>query len=609
MSASMGTQALNSAISALDRGGKYANVTYHLTSRNSLTQTSPWWIFMPGTWTASQSLSPSPLQQALLNAMQVTPQGDFFLDITYLADQVPNTSLDFFFDKDSQQKVAVALAKLINGFPRDKKLIIRYLVGGPWDIWEPIADGFVLAMIEAGVQNPNASLYFGNFSPSFDLSLSPQAGQGEELPQSIWDKIIQLIERILKDLYEIFEDIEGSTLVQWLIQYFEAIGLTTGCWNHGKIFALSGDTLVTGGANYWPPYASGKTWLFDSSMTIQGEAVGDAHAFANYQWTYLNGLPETDPRYPQGAYLAFPYKFSPRKAPMHTGQPKPKGNLRALSVGKNGFLPEDDLPAQLVDAARDFFVNLAIARIEAQDNDPARIANVLDAVDDENPMFQGFVDAIGISPACWASRFSKNYAVKNAQKTVRLTQQTLVMSDVQSVLKKSGLLTAINDALGCNWDGIVRPWDLYAAFASAIATLSGTTPVEKPPVQIVCSTTNNEGGYQDSTDVGQFKNQLAQVMNGLKAIGKIHFQGDALTLVNRLVGYKRISVDTPPSHGNHSKVFVIDDSVMYVGSDNAYPSYNTEFGLWIDDLPSIQNYISGYWSGTPGLWNFAKPVS
>jgi hypothetical protein len=61
---------------------------------------------------------------------------------------------------------------------------------------------------------------------------------------------------------------------------------------------------------------------------------------------------------------------------------------------------------------------------------------------------------------------------------------------------------------------------------------------------------------------------------------------------------------TQDGHANHAKVAIVDDALLYVGSDNAYPSYNVEFGLWIGDEPSVQAFVNDYW--TP-LWN-AVPI-
>ena len=50
----------------------------------------------------------------------------------------------------------------------------------------------------------------------------------------------------------------------------------------------------------------------------------------------------------------------------------------------------------------------------------------------------------------------------------------------------------------------------------------------------------------------------------------------------------------------HSKIVCVDEKVMYVGSDNIYPSYNEEHGVWIEDQKTISKWIDGYWST---LWD------
>lgn len=45
---------------------------------------------------------------------------------------------------------------------------------------------------------------------------------------------------------------------------------------------------------------------------------------------------------------------------------------------------------------------------------------------------------------------------------------------------------------------------------------------------------------------------------------------------------------------SHSKVVCVDKKLMYVGSDNAYPCYNEEHGVWVEDEPRGPYYV-GDW--------------
>lgn len=51
---------------------------------------------------------------------------------------------------------------------------------------------------------------------------------------------------------------------------------------------------------------------------------------------------------------------------------------------------------------------------------------------------------------------------------------------------------------------------------------------------------------------------------------------------------------------NHSKVVCVDDKLLYIGSDNIYPSYNEEHGVWIDDDATIKAWKEKIWTE---LWD------
>jgi phosphatidylserine/phosphatidylglycerophosphate/cardiolipin synthase-like enzyme len=41
---------------------------------------------------------------------------------------------------------------------------------------------------------------------------------------------------------------------------------------------------------------------------------------------------------------------------------------------------------------------------------------------------------------------------------------------------------------------------------------------------------------------------------------------------------------------NHCKVTCVDRKLLYVGSDNSYPNYNEEHGIWIEDQAAIESW-------------------
>jgi len=55
---------------------------------------------------------------------------------------------------------------------------------------------------------------------------------------------------------------------------------------------------------------------------------------------------------------------------------------------------------------------------------------------------------------------------------------------------------------------------------------------------------------------------------------------------------------------NHAKVVCVDDELLYIGSDNAYTSFNEEHGVWIDDETAISAWKRDYWER---LWTESQP--
>ena len=58
-------------------------------------------------------------------------------------------------------------------------------------------------------------------------------------------------------------------------------------WNHGKVLAVDGMTMMTGGMNYWPEYSAAQREIIDMQATVMGDAAISAHKYANYFWRYI----------------------------------------------------------------------------------------------------------------------------------------------------------------------------------------------------------------------------------------------------------------------------------------------------------------------------------
>lgn len=630
------------AISGMDTSGDYKQVSYNLTSHNILSS-SAWWVFMPyGQWGDSQppapsAPNPSPLEAAILQAIPPSSSNKCFIDILSLAPSY----LSFFDDTNATSTIANQLANFINGLPNSVTPVIRYLEGNtPGATPNPSACGLIQALFNENgnlITQQNAYFYYGSFAPSFQFASGGSdteisggrdwiEGEIEKLwhwlenkIKALWQRLMTEINNNYQALYQELRKIE-TEIVSWIRRYIGHVLTSTVSWNHAKIFAINGTNLITGGANYWPNYTTSQpstpqTWLFDLSMSITGDAAGDAHQFANYLWQYLNAIPPTDTSsWCMGNLMSNPISgFQNKTAPIYNQSPQNDGTISALTVGKNGNWPFHILgfPTQMFDATRDFLLNVIAVIVETH------VSNTIDAtafvakwLSDDNPSFREILSDAMINPTAWASRYVRNYAVSRAQTSVRFSQQKFVMDDLVADQNTEylNLVTEINSYIKADWNGYVWPYDMLLSLGYALTNISnndsGATGIE---IVTSCLLGTNSQGYEDPVSVGDFTDKLSGIMNGMQILGYISPTDSISDIITNFFSYRRIdNSTTAPQHGNHAKLVVVDDAICYIGSDNAYPSYNEEFGVWIDDEASISSFIQGYWND---LWAFAQPDS
>jgi phosphatidylserine/phosphatidylglycerophosphate/cardiolipin synthase-like enzyme len=564
---------------------------------------TPWWITIPfGAWPPGALPNPSPLENAVLNTLTGGGNDACFIDVMDLGD----ATASFMADPNAVTQIATSIIAAMNAVPIGTKCTVRFVQGGngatPPD---PTQSGFVQALWAAAGAlrlGANATFYFGNFAPSIDTA-------GQSLPPE-WTKLLtSLLNYVKSGLPQraqwFFQQIE-PWIVSWCERYLARVAQPVS-WNHAKIFAVNGRVVVTGGANYWGEYATGSKGPFDMSMSIRGDAALAAQRFADYFWGYLNKVPANDQSScGLGAQLTDPsMTFRPVPAPMFSGKPVNQGSVQALLVGKNGNcgLPPQVFPVQVVDALRDFILNI-MGAVEAGDTGGLAVTVAMaDWLSDDKPGFRNALINAGVNPTGWASRYARNAAIGASTTVLRLSQQKLVMDDLYASDNGfKALVAEINQITGCNWNGLIWPYDLFMAFARSFAAMSRNT--NAVGLQLACSYYDPfANSYQDSITRTQFVTCLTQVMVAMAAVGQIAPLGNIPSLVNRLLVYKRLDYVTSGAHGNHSKMVIADDSVCFIGSDNAYPSYNQEVGFWLEDPASINGLLTRYWQP---MWQYAQ---
>ncbi len=600
------------AIAALDPSGAYKQISYDLTAQNSLSQTQ-WWTFIPyGEWNNPLTTpTPSPFESAVIQSIQNVSLdawgNECFIDISHLGASEDSVQA-FFADKASG--IATVIIGLINKLATHVKVTIRYIIGDAQTTYDQ--DGFVQALLSGpAITHDNVRLYIGSFTPGIELSEVAQTSGAQALESganAMWDLLTSALEEYSPEFRRLIKGFE-SEITSWTKRFVNEINLGSGSWNHSKIFAINGRPLLIGGANYWSDYATGSTSPFDLAMSITGDAAIASHKFADYLWQYLNSIPPTDrTSWRRAKNLSLPNSpFTYDKAPMSPDFPSNTGQLAALFVGKNGIWSNTDLqlPATLFDAIRDFLINLLAVVVETHFNDHLDIIPfVTKTLSEENPEFVKALNDVGINPSAWASRNARNYAISQAQESLRFSQQKFVLDDqIADSQDFRDFICEINALLELKWDGFLWPYDTMMALGYALTNMEQNTG-SVTGVQIVCSYLQGaQGGYNDSVSVEQFTDKLAEIMAGMRTLGYINPSGDIPSLIQEFLVYKRIAASNA-GLGNHSKLVIVDDAVCYIGSDNAYPCYNQEFGIWIDDQTSINALVNGFWDPS---FSFAQP--
>jgi phosphatidylserine/phosphatidylglycerophosphate/cardiolipin synthase-like enzyme len=159
--------------------------------------------------------------------------------------------------------------------------------------------------------------------------------------------------------------------------------------------------------------------------------------------------------------------------------------------------------------------------------------------------------------------------------------------------------------------------ELLIALARALGNMSRSkTPNPRPGkkefqkdskgIYIVLSTNKEDGSekeWEDRTSIKELMERLTIIMNNLPTEHGGIPSKDIPNVLKTMIHFKRTGTDkdvTGADLYSHSKLVCVDRKVMYVGSDNAYPSYNEEHGVWIEDQKTIDTWLDGFFTG---YWN------
>jgi phosphatidylserine/phosphatidylglycerophosphate/cardiolipin synthase-like enzyme len=242
-------------------------------------------------------------------------------------------------------------------------------------------------------------------------------------------------------------------------------------WNHGKILAIGGKTMMTGGINCWNEYTAPHTSILDMQAKVTGDAAISAHGYADYFWKYLNKAHETDSRsFKKSIKLATPFDQVASAWKPDTVVPifkdtvkfTPKSSgIKVLSVARLGdwhgnYIP--DYPVQFVDGLRDLLVNVNAPAAIAAGDFKGLVRQIQTSNDTEGIM--ALLRTFNFSPAAWASRTIRVNAIANAKTSVYMSNQMIVGGLQKGNESYETVVETLNTGKAANqkWDGYLWPY-------------------------------------------------------------------------------------------------------------------------------------------------------
>ncbi|KAE9378673.1 hypothetical protein N431DRAFT_460007 [Stipitochalara longipes BDJ] len=692
---------LNDKLKALDEqfpDAKLENLAFKLTKNESLGLSgdpSDFKVFIPYrkwpdkiTDPLPETKFPSALQEAFKDVL-VHGSKD---KTTCWIDIVSLNPKEAFFTETSadgaHDSLAHAIADVVNKIDASEAPVIRILAGADENYssdqyWENNRDKYVKMFWDANakplIQHKKAKLYVGYYGPTFKLGSDDASAWLKTLGGLVDQTIINneaLIRKYAGDPSFNVKDLQVSdNIVSLLKKDLPAIS-----WNHAKLLVVNGETLMTGGGNYWDEYRGPQHDILDHQVKIKGNAAITAHHYTNYffkqvprsqklvlkltAFRYLNKIPITDNRsfLRSISFNDNPTNWSKENyAPFENFEYTDTGKLSVLTVGRlgdwRGSMAKIPYPVQVIDAIRDIAMNvmwhilpeneqgLTLSRVDyalRDDSNAAFLTDIKDRVGvvlagiglgqaEPVPRIKEIFTNLQVNPIAWASRFARKVVVEEAVKSVHISQQMLVdnlqngnedyRTEVQNINNRIAKISKGDT----KWDGALWPYgakllsnitspakilltnpvtDFLGAVGSALSKISRNNG-DGVYIVLTTSKAGTRKDWEDQSKVTEIKRRLAILMKGMAAqTWNFPFisADEVDDVIKKHLKIKRALNDDGTTYC-HNKIVCVDDKLMYVGSDNAYPCYNEEHGVWIEDSKTIQSWKKTYWDG---LWSRCK---
>jgi phosphatidylserine/phosphatidylglycerophosphate/cardiolipin synthase-like enzyme len=329
-------------------------------------------------------------------------------------------------------------------------------------------------------------------------------------------------------------------------------------WNHSKILAVDGQSVMVGGMNYWAPdYLQVADPVNDVSMTTDGPAAADATQFTDVLWGWI---------------------CANRGSSLYV-------SLRTSNVG--GCVTEAETRPAPIDGAGGGVPILTLGRL----------GNGIDVPGESGRQAPPIPKAPVQGSACNSFQRQVSDTNTNREYEYRNPGETGLRALIASA--KSSVFLSQQDLLGC-------VYSVEAYFDERVLAALGQKIVDGVPVTIVISAPGSKAGTGDYSN-GYKVEDLAAALR--KVVAALKPSADARQLVCKgvgLAGARTLDAATWPNghpFADHAKVAWVDNAAFYVGSENLYPARLQELGMVVEDSGAAATMKSDY---LDPLWSHSR---
>lgn len=354
------------------------------------------------------------------------------------------------------------------------------------------------------------------------------SSSAEEIPSFI--TLYQYLKNLTKELPEknkLIVSVASMTACLPGICPYSQDPLFNFSWNHGKAVVIDNEDLITGGQNFNADTYLGKNPTSDSMLELIGPIAQTTGKYADILWKYVDS-------HQRGKVENHCYTYENGKIndTCLLTMSKPDSNLLPNYADPNHF----PLVVQAMSISK---LNHGVLPDDADQSEIARV-----------------------------------YAFKNAEKTIKISQQALFIKGL--------------------FKGIFPPFE--TSDGNVISALAYAIYANNVDVKII--TSNLQGTSMTGwTSFVSLEYIYKSIKNSIKSqfpsASDIEISGKLSKLLH--LAYIDFNASNNTTIKNHNKFWMVDDHIFYFGSHNVYRSSVQEYGIIVDNGSLAKNILINFW--------------